>query len=84
MDKGCDALLPSDCPQPLSQAMFREVMNDIPVRLVRPRRNDDARKMLAKYAEAARWVDILFIYFPCNFCKLIFKCLHSHSSDVRD
>lgn len=32
MDKGHDPLLPSDCELVISPSMFREVMNDIPIR----------------------------------------------------
>lgn len=32
IDKGHDPLLPSDCDPVISPSMFREVMNDIPIR----------------------------------------------------
>lgn len=32
IDKGQDPLLPSDCDPVISPSMFREVMNDIPIR----------------------------------------------------
>lgn len=32
IDKGMDPLLPSDCDPIVSPSMFREVMNDIPIR----------------------------------------------------
>lgn len=32
IDKGHDPLLPSDCEPVISPSMFREVMNDIPIR----------------------------------------------------
>ncbi|ESN95484.1 hypothetical protein HELRODRAFT_102536 [Helobdella robusta] len=54
VDKGIDPLLPSQCSVPLSSSMFREVINDVPIRLSRPRRCEDARRMLSKYAEAAK------------------------------
>lgn len=54
VDKGCDPLLPSNCYPEISQAMFREIMNDIPIKLVRPKFSGDARKQLSKYAEAAK------------------------------
>lgn len=54
IDKGLDPLLPSNCYPEISQSMFREIMNDIPVKLVRPKFSGDARKQLTKYAEAAK------------------------------
>ncbi|GFR12269.1 mRNA [Trichonephila clavata] len=54
IDKGCDPLLPSNCYPEISQSMFREIMNDIPIKLVRPKFSGDARKQLSKYAEAAK------------------------------
>lgn len=54
IDKGKDPLLPSDCTPELSQAMVHEIMNDIPIRLVKPKFSVDARKQLFKYAEAAK------------------------------
>lgn len=32
VDKGCDPLLPSNCEPVVSPSMFREIMNDIPIR----------------------------------------------------
>lgn len=32
IDKGVDPLLPSECEPVISPSMFREVMNDIPIR----------------------------------------------------
>jgi len=34
--------------------MYREVINDIPLRLVKPKYQADARRQLVKYAEAAQ------------------------------
>ena len=53
-DKGHDTLLPSNCVPEISQAMYREIMNDIPVKLVKPKYSQDARRQLFKYAEAAK------------------------------
>lgn len=53
-DKGNDPLLPNNCSTAVSQSMFREIMNDIPIKLVRPKFSGDARKQLSKYAEAAK------------------------------
>uniref|UniRef100_A0AAQ5YNB3 mRNA (2'-O-methyladenosine-N(6)-)-methyltransferase n=1 Tax=Amphiprion ocellaris TaxID=80972 RepID=A0AAQ5YNB3_AMPOC len=54
IDKGQDPLLPSDCEPVISPSMFREVMNDIPIRLSRIKYKEEARKLLFKYAEAAK------------------------------
>ncbi|XP_061899299.1 mRNA (2'-O-methyladenosine-N(6)-)-methyltransferase-like isoform X1 [Entelurus aequoreus] len=54
IDKGLDPLLPSDCEPIISPSMFREVMNDIPIRLSRIKYKEEARKLLFKYAEAAK------------------------------
>ena len=34
--------------------MYREIMNDIPVKLIKPKYSGDARKQLFNYAEAAK------------------------------
>uniref|UniRef100_A0A8B9KFS6 mRNA (2'-O-methyladenosine-N(6)-)-methyltransferase n=1 Tax=Astyanax mexicanus TaxID=7994 RepID=A0A8B9KFS6_ASTMX len=54
VDKGVDPLLPSECDPAVSPSMFREVMNDIPIRLSRIKYKEEARKLLFKYAEAAK------------------------------
>ncbi|XP_053171924.1 mRNA (2'-O-methyladenosine-N(6)-)-methyltransferase [Scomber japonicus] len=54
IDKGHDPLLPSECEPVISPSMFREVMNDIPIRLSRIKYKEEARKLLFKYAEAAK------------------------------
>ncbi|KAM3850196.1 mRNA (2'-O-methyladenosine-N(6)-)-methyltransferase [Diretmus argenteus] len=54
IDKGHDPLLPSECEPVISPSMFREVMNDIPIRLARIKYKEEARKLLFKYAEAAK------------------------------
>ncbi|XP_064466906.1 mRNA (2'-O-methyladenosine-N(6)-)-methyltransferase-like isoform X2 [Ornithodoros turicata] len=54
IDKGNDPLLPSVCHPEVSQCLYREIMNDIPIKLVRPKFAGDARKQLSKYAEAAK------------------------------
>ncbi|XP_068598718.1 mRNA (2'-O-methyladenosine-N(6)-)-methyltransferase [Brachionichthys hirsutus] len=54
IDKGHDSLLPSDCEPVISPSMFREIMNDIPIRLSRIKYKEEARKLLFKYAEAAK------------------------------
>ncbi|UYV81185.1 PCIF1 [Cordylochernes scorpioides] len=59
-DRGPDPLLPSSPSpttrhsNPISQSMYREIMNDLPVKLTRPKFSGDARKQLCKYAEAAK------------------------------
>ncbi|MEQ2252552.1 mRNA (2'-O-methyladenosine-N(6)-)-methyltransferase [Ilyodon furcidens] len=54
IDKGVDPLLPSECEPAVSPSMFREVMNDIPIRLSRIKNKKEAQKLLFKYAEAAK------------------------------
>ncbi|CAL4067451.1 unnamed protein product, partial [Meganyctiphanes norvegica] len=54
VDQGWDPLLPSQCFPEVSQAMYREIMNDIPIKLQRPKFTGEARKQLSKYAEAAK------------------------------
>lgn len=54
IDKGTDAMLPSNCMPEVSQSMYREIMNDIPVKLVKPKFSGDVRRQLFKYAEAAK------------------------------
>lgn len=36
MDKGKDPMLPSQCPDPVSSSMMREIMSDIPIKYVGP------------------------------------------------
>ena len=54
MDKGNDPLFPSNSVPEVSPSMYREIMNDIPVKLVKPKYSGDARRQLLKYAEAAK------------------------------
>jgi len=54
IDQGTDPLFPSYCFPEISMAMYREIMNDIPMKLVRPKFTGEARKQLSKYCEAAR------------------------------
>ncbi|CAH1183658.1 unnamed protein product [Phaedon cochleariae] len=54
IDTGYDTLLPSNCYPEISLSMYREIMNDIPIKLVRPKFTGDARKQLSRYAEAAK------------------------------
>ncbi|XP_077993785.1 mRNA (2'-O-methyladenosine-N(6)-)-methyltransferase-like [Glandiceps talaboti] len=53
-DRGNDPLLPSNCPKEISPSMYREIINDIPVKLFRPKYANDARKQLFRYVEAAK------------------------------
>lgn len=53
-DRGFDPLLPSACNPEISPSMYREIMNDIPLKIVKPKFTGDARKQLSKYAEAAK------------------------------
>ncbi|KAJ3654671.1 hypothetical protein Zmor_013845 [Zophobas morio] len=54
IDSGYDPLLPSNCYPEISLSMYKEIMNDIPIKLVRPKFTGDARKQLSRYAEAAK------------------------------
>ena len=54
IDQGKDPLFPAYCFPEVSMAMYREIMNDIPMKLVRPKYTGEARKQLSKYCEAAR------------------------------
>nr|XP_060627566.1 mRNA (2'-O-methyladenosine-N(6)-)-methyltransferase [Anolis sagrei ordinatus] len=54
VDKGSDPLLPSSCEPVVSPSMFREIMNDIPIRLSRIKFREEAKRLLFKYAEAAK------------------------------
>lgn len=54
IDCGGDPLLPSQCFPEISMSMYREIMNDIPIKIVRPKFTGDARKQLSRYAEAAK------------------------------
>uniref|UniRef100_UPI00358F9ED2 mRNA (2'-O-methyladenosine-N(6)-)-methyltransferase isoform X3 n=2 Tax=Myxine glutinosa TaxID=7769 RepID=UPI00358F9ED2 len=53
-DRGTDPMLPSDCEPAVSPSMFREILNDIPIRLSRIKHREDAKRQLFKYAEAAK------------------------------
>lgn len=53
VDKGCDPILPSQCTPEVSPSMYREIIQDIPIKLVKPKYTSDARKQLSRYAEAA-------------------------------
>ena len=52
-DKGSDPLFPSCCSNEMSQSLYQEIMNDVPVKLFRPKFSGEARKQLTRYAEAA-------------------------------
>lgn len=54
VDTGTDPLLPSQCYPEVSLRMYNEIMNDIPLRLSKPKYTADARKQLSIYAEAAK------------------------------
>lgn len=54
IDQGKDTLFPSYCFPEVSMAMYREIMNDIPMKLVRPKYTGEARKQLSKYCDAAK------------------------------
>ncbi|CAG5118671.1 unnamed protein product [Candidula unifasciata] len=54
IDRGQDPVLPSDCTPEVSKSLVHEIMNDIPIKLIRPKLSEDARKLLFKYAEGAK------------------------------
>ncbi|XP_045470759.1 mRNA (2'-O-methyladenosine-N(6)-)-methyltransferase [Harmonia axyridis] len=54
IDTGFDPLLPSCCFPEISQSMYKEIINDIPIKLVQPKFTGDARKQLSRYAEASK------------------------------
>nr|CAG4647720.1 EOG090X02BU [Moina brachiata] len=54
VDTGTDPLFPSQCQPEVSLSMYKEIMNDLPMKLERPKFTGDARKQLSKYAEAAK------------------------------
>nr|CAG4635992.1 EOG090X02BU [Eubosmina coregoni] len=54
VDTGADPYFPSVCQPEVSQSMYKEIMNDLPMKLERPKFTGDARKQLSKYAEAAK------------------------------
>ncbi|XP_036326773.1 mRNA (2'-O-methyladenosine-N(6)-)-methyltransferase [Rhagoletis pomonella] len=56
VDTGCDPLLPSNCKIEISPSMYREIMADIPIKIVKPKFTGDARKQLSRYAEAAKQI----------------------------
>lgn len=56
IDTGADPLLPSNCHPEISPSMYREIMQDIPLKIVKPKFTGDARKQLSKYAEAANHI----------------------------
>ena len=37
IDRGSDPVLPSDCIPEISMSMYREIMNDVPMKLVKPK-----------------------------------------------
>ncbi|XP_043199784.1 mRNA (2'-O-methyladenosine-N(6)-)-methyltransferase-like isoform X2 [Amphibalanus amphitrite] len=54
IDSGTDRLLPSLCYPEISMSMYREIMNDLPMKLVKPKFTGEARKQLSRYCEAAK------------------------------
>ncbi|XP_019764323.2 mRNA (2'-O-methyladenosine-N(6)-)-methyltransferase [Dendroctonus ponderosae] len=56
IDTGYDPLLSSSCYPEISLSMYKEIMNDIPIKLVRPKFTGDARKQLSRWAEAAKTI----------------------------
>lgn len=56
IDRGCDPLLPSQCTPEISPSMYREILNDIPVKIIKPKSTSDARKQLSNYADGAKHI----------------------------
>lgn len=54
IDRGCDPMLPSACQPEISQQMYREIIRDIPIKIVKPKFTGDARKQLSRYCDAAK------------------------------
>ncbi|XP_050091266.1 mRNA (2'-O-methyladenosine-N(6)-)-methyltransferase [Anopheles aquasalis] len=54
IDQGIDPLLPSQCSPEISPLMYREILRDIPIRIVKPKFTGDARKQLSRYCDAAK------------------------------
>lgn len=53
--KGMDPIFPAvDESDGISPVMYKEIMNDIPMKIIKPRFTGDARKQLGKYAEACK------------------------------
>lgn len=56
IDRGIDPLLSSHCATEISNSMCREIMNDMPIKIVKPKFTAEARKQLYRYAEAAKHI----------------------------
>uniref|UniRef100_A0A182N2S6 WW domain-containing protein n=1 Tax=Anopheles dirus TaxID=7168 RepID=A0A182N2S6_9DIPT len=54
IDQGVDPLLPSQCTPEISTQMYREILRDIPIKIVKPKFTGDARKQLSRYCDAAK------------------------------
>uniref|UniRef100_A0A1Q3EZD0 Putative host cell transcription factor hcfc1 n=1 Tax=Culex tarsalis TaxID=7177 RepID=A0A1Q3EZD0_CULTA len=54
VDRGADPMLPSACAPDISQQMYREIIRDIPIKIVKPKFTGDARKQLSRYCDAAK------------------------------
>lgn len=54
VDRGTDELLMSNCFPEMSRVLYYEILNNIPIRLTRPKYTVDARKQLTRYAEGAK------------------------------
>uniref|UniRef100_A0A182Y9I3 Uncharacterized protein n=1 Tax=Anopheles stephensi TaxID=30069 RepID=A0A182Y9I3_ANOST len=54
IDQGVDPLLPSQCSPEISPQMYREILRDIPIKIVKPKFTGDARKQLSRYCDAAK------------------------------
>uniref|UniRef100_A0A182IIZ6 Uncharacterized protein n=1 Tax=Anopheles atroparvus TaxID=41427 RepID=A0A182IIZ6_ANOAO len=54
IDQGVDPLLPSHCSPEISPQLYREILRDIPIKIVKPKFTGDARKQLSRYCDAAK------------------------------
>ncbi|XP_053669875.1 mRNA (2'-O-methyladenosine-N(6)-)-methyltransferase [Anopheles nili] len=54
IDQGVDPLLPSQCSPEISPQMYREILRDIPIKIMKPKFTGDARKQLSRYCDAAK------------------------------
>jgi phosphorylated CTD-interacting factor 1 len=86
VDTGSDTLLPSRCAPEISPAMFAAIMDDIPIRLVKPKFTGDARKQLSKYAEAAKKMIEsrynIFLSFDIIYLHSLFRTVSPESRKI--
>ncbi|ELU00100.1 hypothetical protein CAPTEDRAFT_219923 [Capitella teleta] len=54
IDKGHDPVLPCLCTPEVSPSMYREIMHDIPMKVVKCKYFNETKRQLSKYAQAAK------------------------------